>query len=669
VSSHRPTRFIANGAYSWRARTLGLLLSSTTLAPSTTTAYTSGQPQSGGTPAFQGQAQYVAACGSCHGASLEGNSGPALTGATFDARWSGQKARAFNDAISQQMPLNAPHSLSEAQYVTIEHYILSANGYVIQGGLLRPSTATTTAARHASAATTHRNLPSPPTSVTQATEAGPTQADLEQSVGSGWLTYNRDYRGQRFSPLADINVINVQNIRPQCLFQVGETGSFESSPVVFGGRIFLTTAHKTYAVNARTCAKIWERENTPVNVENLPVNRGVAIYEGAVIRVTPDGRLVALDAASGKSLWEADITDTSQGSWLSAAPVAFAGKVYFGIAGGDKGTTGHIYAFDVKTGRRIWSFDPIATAEQSGADSWARGQRVGGGASWSTITVDPLERRLYVPIGNPGSDLDGVMRAGNDLYSNSVVVLDADTGKLLWYVQQVPHDVHDFDTAAAPTIYEIDGHSYLAEPSKAGWLYGYDRTTHALLFKQEISSQLNAEVAPTRNGVHVCPGIVGGTEWNGAAFDPANRELVVASVDWCGTMARKPDPPGAHADMGGTYIPDAIETAGGWLRSFDAVTGAPIWADKFDSPMIAGVTATAGGLVFTGSVKGEFLAIDTRTGKILYRFQTGGAIAGGVSSFSVDGRQMIAVTSGNTSRMAWKTSGGAIMLLFALPSR
>jgi alcohol dehydrogenase (cytochrome c) len=652
---------------------LNLVLSVIAFAPSITAGHISDTAAPAGQSPGEGRARYMASCASCHGASLEGNSGPALAGSTFVAHWSGHRAHELYETISERMPLNAPRSLPDGEYRAIQNYVLAVNGYIVHAGILRPSAvsrpAGATAAPSVEAGGTHQNLPAAPTSVGQASETGPTQADLELPAAGNWPSYNRDYRGQRFSPLDQISVSNVQNIGPKCLFQLGETGSFESSPVIFQDRIIITTAHKTYAVNARNCAKIWEHEITPKNVENLPVNRGVALYEGEVIRLTTDGRLVALDSASGQTLWDLEITDTSRGAWLSAAPVAFAGKVFFGIAGGDKGTTGRIYAFDVKTGRRIWSFDPIPTANQAGADSWDRGQRVGGGATWSTITVDPAARRLYVPIGNPGSDLDGAMRAGTDLYSDSVVVLDADSGELLWYVQQVPHDLHDYDTAAAPTIYEVDGRPYLAEPSKDGWLYGYDRTTHALQFKQQLSSQLNAEVAPTAEGIHVCPGIVGGTEWNGAAFDPTNKELIVASVDWCGTIARKPDPAGARADFGGTYVPDPIEAAGGWLRSFDAVSGTPIWADKFDSPMIAGVTATAGGLVFTGSVKGELLAVDTRTGKIVYRFQTGGAIAGGVSSFSVDGEQIIAVTSGNTSRMAWKTSGGAILLLFALPSK
>jgi alcohol dehydrogenase (cytochrome c) len=618
-----------------------------------------------------GGAAYAQSCASCHGAALEGLSGPALAGQTFAAQWEGHPARELYNSIAQRMPLNAPQSLSAAEYRAIDRYILTINGYANQAGVLKPLSKPlrggATGASTVTSAAAPRELPAAPSSVLQAGETVPTDADLEIAPPGSWPSYNRDYRGQRFSPLDQITVANIQTIRPQCLFQLGETGSFESSPVVFQDRIYITTAHNTYAVDARSCTKIWEYNDTPKGAEILPVNRGVAVYEGEVIRATPDGRLVALDAASGKRLWEAEITDTSHGSWMSAAPVGFAGKVFLGIAGGDRGVTGHIYAFDVKTGRRIWTFDPIPGMQQPGAESWGNGQRAGGGATWSTITVDPGERRLYVPIGNPGSDLDGAMRPGDDLYSDSVVVLDADSGKLLWYVQQVPHDLHDYDTAAAPTIYEINGRQLMAVASKSGWLYGYDRTTHTELFRREISSQLNAQVAPTSEGVHVCPGIVGGAEWNGAAFDPNAKELIVASVDWCGVMARKPDPKGRPADFGGTYTPDPLGSSGGWLRAFDAVTGDAIWADKFDSPMIAGVTATAGGLVFTGSVKGEFLAVDTKNGNILYRFQTGGAIAGGVSSFAVDGRQIIAVTSGNTSRMAWKSSGGALLILFALP--
>jgi glucose dehydrogenase len=257
------------------------------------------------------------------------------------------------------------------------------------------------------------------------------------------------------------------------------------------------------------------------------------------------------------------------------------------------------------------------------------------------------------------------MRPGDNLYSDSVVVLDADTGKLDWYVQQVAHDEHDWNTAAPPVLYEIGARRYMAAATKGGWLYIYDRDSHKLIARSEISSHLNADQAPTTAGVRTCPGTLGGAEWNGPAFDPKTRRLFVNSVDWCATFIRQPA--GGHNTFGGSVRFDPIDQAGGWTRAFDAADGRALWAVKSDAPMVAGVTPTASGLVFTGSPNGDFMALDARTGAILYRFNTGGGVSGGVSTYSVDGRQYVAVASGNASRTIWKTRGAATIVVFGLP--
>lgn len=619
--------------------------------------------------AARGRAPYDRSCAACHGADLEGSSAPSLRGATFAAHWNGKDADALFTVISQRMPLGAPRSLPEADYRAIDAYILASNGYQDRDGRLSPAPAspeTAPAGGVSGAPSPPKALLRPPAWPGAPAAAGPTDAEIDAEGREGWIGYNRDYQGTRYSPLRQINRSNVKALGPVCLFQLGETGTFESSPVIYEGRLYFTTAHNTYAIDGRTCRKIWEYDDVPEGPEPLPVNRGVALYHGAAFRGTPDGRLVSLDLRTGKLLWQVQAVDSTTGQYFSAAPVAFGGKVYIGAAGADAMQPGRIFAFDARTGRLDWSFDPIPTGRQPGAETWGAGQDVGGGSHWATITVDPAERRLYVPIGNPGSDLYGQARPGVNLYTDSVVVLDADSGRLLWYAQQVPHDLHDWDTAAAPTIYQIDGRKYMAEASKSGYLYLYSRDSHALMAKEETSSHRNEALVPTPAGTHVCPGILGGTEWNGAALDPQYRELIVPSVDWCVTVAVKPDAPDAFTrGFGGSVEFDRTGT--GWLRAFDAVGGRPTWVDKMDSPMVAAVTATAGGLVFTGTTNGDFVGVDARTGRILYRFNTGGAISGGVTSYAIGGRQYVAVESGNTSRLSWKTTGGALLIVFALP--
>jgi glucose dehydrogenase len=336
-----------------------------------------------------------------------------------------------------------------------------------------------------------------------------------------------------------------------------------------------------------------------------------------------------------------------------------------GEGGADRGATGHIYAFDAETGTLAWTFDPVPTGAMPGAETLGKGASVGGGSSWTAMTIDPNSRLLYVPIGNPGADMDGALRPGDNLYTDSIVALHADTGKLAWYAQQIPHDIHDWDTSAAPALYELDGRTYMAVASKDGWLYRYDGATHRLLGKSETTTHLNAE-RPMAPGdvLHVCPGTLGGAEWNGPAFDPVNRSLFVGAVDWCGTFKVERS---AGSTFGGGMDWDPVSTAAGWIRAFDAVSGEERWRRRIDGPMLAGLTPTASGLVFTGAPNGEFWALSAVTGEILYRFNTGGAIAGGISTYDVGGRQYVAVASGNASPTIWHSTGSPTLIVFALP--
>ena len=612
------------------------------------------------TPTANGAAIYAERCSTCHGSVLRGGGAPPLAGPTFQARWSGRQAADLYKLIATTMPLNAVGGLSPAEYRAVTDFVLAGNFYLPNDPVLKIDTA----AKPAEAP--DPVLPAPASLVGKSTSSGPDDADIAHPSDDDWPTYNRDYTGQRFSALKQITTANVKHLAPACIFQTGDTGSFEASPVVWRGRLYVTTTHSTFAIDAATCKELWRHTYVPPGAEGLPVNRGVALYRGKVLRGTSDGHVIALDAETGALLWDVWVANSLHGYNINGALVAFGGKVFTGQGGADRGATGHIYAFDVETGKLAWTFDPVPTGREPGAESWAKGTEQGGGSSWTSITVDPRTRQLFVPIGNPGADMDGGLRPGDNLYTDSVVVLNADTGKLDWYIQQVPHDTHDWDTAAAPALYEIGNRKFMAVASKDGWLYVYDRDARKLIARSEIDTHLNAET-PLVPGVEmrVCPGTLGGAEWNGPAFDPATRMLFVGSVDWCGGFKAQT---AAGSTFGGSLKFDPIEQVTGWVHGFDAVTGAQKWVRHTEGPMVAGVTPTAGGLVFTGTPSGAFWGLDARTGEILYEFNTGGAIGGGISTYAVNGHQYIAVTSGSASKTIWKTAGAPTLVVFALPA-
>jgi PQQ-dependent dehydrogenase (methanol/ethanol family) len=620
-----------------------------------------------------GKALYAERCANCHGAQLEGIGTPALSGSSFLRRWAdGNKAvGALYTKMRDTMPMMAPHSLSETEYTNILAFILSHAGYnagavplspVAMGTVLKPP-----AKAAGLAGGPHPPLPTVPATVEQATTAGPDDAELAAGSDASWLMYNRVYTGARYSGLDQINRSTAKNLQVKCIFQAGEVGTFQTSPVIYGGMMYLTTGWTTYAIDPTSCRTIWTHSYPADEDVELTGVRGVAVYRGKVFRVTPDAHLLALDAKTGKLLWDVWVADKADGYALALAPIAFDGKVFIGEAGADWGANSHVYAFDTETGRRVWTFNLIPTGKEFGAASWKSGAEHGGGSMWTSLALDPTKGLLYVPVGNPAPDFEGAMRAGDNLFTDSVVVLDAKTGKLAWHVQQVPHDTHDWDTAAAPIIYELNGKGYMAVANKGGWLYLYDRATHKLIARTEVSTHKDEDKPLTLAGVHHCPGIMGGAEWNGPAFSPKEKLVYVNTVDWCGTtkLAESRYVQGALY-FGGDYVFDPVASAKGWTRAVDATTGKAVWSRQSSTPMVAGVTPTAGDVVLTGDLDGYFLVLDARTGETLYRFNTGGAVAGGVSSYSIDGKQYVAAATGNSSRTVWKTSGAATVVVFGL---
>ena len=608
-----------------------------------------------------GAAAYRVHCASCHGAELGGAGGPTLTGPGFVERWSG-KAAALRADIASRMPLNAPGTLSSRDYAAITDYLLRKNHLPAAQGKTRQSPA-----RVAASAQSERSLPAVLTALGTPLTDQPDDAQIREPARGDWLRYNRDFQGQRFSPLTQITPANVAQLAPKCIFQTGEVGSFQSSPIIYAGRIYITTPHSTYALDGSSCHEIWVHTYTPTGPEPLPSNRGVALYRGLAIRGTTDGHLIALDITNGKLLWDVQVCDSRKACFISAVPVIFDGKLFVGEAGADFGAVGHVHAFDAKTGRHLWARSVVPSAHEPGSETWENGAVPGGGSMWTTLTVEPAARLLYVSVGNPDSDFDGRLRPGANLYTDSVLVLSADTGEVQWYAQQNPHDVRDWDTGAAAVVYEQDGRKLMAVGSKDAHLYFYDRESHALLARKELARQLNDTVPPSPGSpIHICPGALGGVEWNGPAFSPTDRMIYVNSVDWCMTLTVQKSKAEAANVYGGIPIFDPPEQARGSLRAFDASTGAEVWKYDAAAPMLAGVTPTATGLILTGSGDGDLLIFDSKSGRKLYSFYTGGPIAGGISTYLVGDEQYIAVPSGNSSKAIWQTRGAPTLIVFGL---
>ncbi len=482
--------------------------------------------------------------------------------------------------------------------------------------------------------------------------------------------YNKDYEGRRHSPLAEIHAGNVHALREVCRIKIAKGGSFQTGPLVIGDVMYATTARSTVAFDARTCALRWRTIYQPEQDEVWGANRGVAWHAGRLYRGTADGRILALDAASGKVLWKVAAGDPLKGEFFSSAPIAWRGLLFIGIAGGDWGIRGRMMAFDLETGREVWRFNTVPLPHEPGAHTWEipASAETGGGGTWGSYALDTRRGEVFVPVANPAPDFVPAARPGDNLYTNSVVVLDAASGRLKWWYQIAPNDSHDYGIGAGPTLLQrADGVEAVALAAKDGHLHLVDRRSHRLLFKTPTTTIFNAGLHPTPEGRRFCPGVYGGSEWNGAAYDRDRNALYVGAVDWCSVITSgTPEYRSGRLFMGGSYTME--KAAHGWISSIDAASGRINWRYHAQAPVVAGVTPTAGGILLSGDMAGNFLALDSASGKLLHRFDTGGAVAGGVITYAAGGRQYVAVTSGNVSRLTLGGLGSPSVVILALPS-
>ncbi len=478
---------------------------------------------------------------------------------------------------------------------------------------------------------------------------------------------NKGYSGTRYSSLDQINTSKVANLQATCAVQLGDPGNFEAPPQEYDGVIYITTPHNTYAINATNCNQLWEYDYKPTGPETLPVSRGLALYNGMVFRGTTDAHVIALDMRTGKLLWNIQPKgiDPAKGYFFSSAPVVYKGLVLIGTAGADWGADAKMFAFDAATGKQVWSFSEIVPSTFGTKQAAA----TGGGSNWTSYSVNTKTGLVYIPVGNPAPDLDPSYRPGKNLYTDSVVVLDATTGKLVHYYQQIANDSHDWDTQAQTPLFEQNGTLYLGVTNKAGYLYVYNTSTHKQVFKVPVTTiNDNASKVPTKAGLYTCPGIQGGVEWYGASYDPKSNLLFTNANDWCATYSSaKPHFIQGQIFLGGAATLDPPDKAVGWTTAADATTGDVVWKRKDNTNMLAPTVPTAGGLLFTGNLDNDFLALNAKTGEKLYIFNTGGPIGGGISTYEVNGEQYVAVASGmNASLYNGRSAGTPTVFVFSL---
>jgi len=491
-----------------------------------------------------------------------------------------------------------------------------------------------------------------------------------QDNRTDWPSYNRTLASDRYAPFDEINRSNVGQLRQICVYDLGMQTEFETGPLVVGSTLYATSEMDIVAIDANTCQEKWRtHEDIQLPFRHFPTNRGAAYLDGKLFRGTQDGRVFAYDAATGKKLWDTKILH-SRGESVPAAPIAWNGMVFVGNAGGDvKGVKGRMYALEAATGKILWQTylvpaqgeaTPPPAHEKVTAPTWTNKNDVpiSGGATWTSYTLDTRRGLLYVPGGNPAPDFNKGVRPGKNLFAGSVVVLDAKTGAYKSHFSLVPQDFHDWDVSATPILVTTKGGKRLmAVTGKNGLLYGYDLATGKRLYETAVTTRSNVTAPLTAKGTHFCPGAGGGAEWNGPAYHPQTNLIYTGEVDRCSTVTLTDDDE-TKGTAAGTPWTGAIKEApfgktdptwAGWLMATDADTGKVKWKYKAAGPVLSGVTPTKGGLVFAGDMNGNAFAFDAANGKPLWHVQLDGAPGGGLVTYSVGGHQRVAIVSGTNS--------------------
>lgn len=498
-----------------------------------------------------------------------------------------------------------------------------------------------------------------------------------------WPSYNKTLTSERYSALSQINRENVGRLKVLCTYDTGQYTGFTTGLIEVNGALIGTTEYDIFSLDPANCHQNWRTHESYAPATPQGVNRGAAYWNGMLFRGTQDGRVLAYDFKTGKRIWATSIADPKKGETAPAAPIAWNGLVFIGNAGGDiKGVKGRMYALDAKTGKIVWEFylvpktagDPTRGPEAPSPlilSTWKNpaGSPITGGATWTSYTLDPNTGLLYVPGGNPAPDFADGLRPGSNLYSGSVVILDAKTGAYRDHIKIVPRDWHDWDVSSPPAIiHTAGGKELLSLAPKDGHLYGFDLATKAMLYRTPVTKMANTEATfAAGKEVHFCPGSIGGAEWNGPGYDPATNLILIGEVQWCTTVTLQSDakiesvangsPWAGEASLNPFNVwgkQDPFGAWAGWVYAIDADTGAWKWRVKTNYPIQSGMTPTAGGVVFFGDMGGNFYAVDASNGRKLWGKKIGGAVGGGVITYTAGGVQKVAVATGLTE-ILWPT--------------
>ena len=539
------------------------------------------------------------------------------------------------------------------------------------------------------------------------TEGGASAAEADAAIrqsmadSGSWPSYGRDYSNRRYSPLRQITSANAGSLTLAWKYETGIPRSFETSPVVVDGVMYLSTPlNHVVALDAATGQKKWEyvHEYDGPTVHCCgPVNRGVAVYGGRVYMGALDARLVALDAATGEKAWDVRVGDNTKGYALNGPPVAADGKVIIGISGAEYGIRGYVTAYDAASGDQVWRFYTIPSPEEGGwwgpwaekdafgtplnrdiakekadsaetADAWQRG----GGSVWQAPAIDTALGLVIFNVGNPSPDLDGSVRPGDNLYTNAIVAVGLEDGKHRWHFQTIPHDVWDLDAASPVVLVDVPGPDggapvpAVAHAGKTGWVYVIDRRTGKPIRRSDaFVPQANMFAQPTAKGVRMLPGANGGSEWSPTAFSPETGYLYVLALHqpMLYKVRSEPFKPPAMW-LGGAFVGTG-EPQYGLFVAVDLGTGKVVWRNRVKDPMIGGALATAGGVVFTGTADQEVLAFDAKSGKQLWSYKADGGVNAPPITYAAGGRQYVAVAAGGNYQI--NTPRNDDLLVFALP--
>jgi alcohol dehydrogenase (cytochrome c) len=517
-----------------------------------------------------------------------------------------------------------------------------------------------------------------------------------------WAEYGRDFTNQRWSALTQITAANVNQLKPVWINHSGIPHPSETNPIVIDGVMYFTTAlNHVLAVDARTGAKRWEYAydyagRTVADCCSTN-NKGVAVYGGRVFMATVDSRLIALDATNGHEVWRAEVGSNDKGYHLTGAPFVIDGRVIVGVSGGEQGCRCYVDAYDVSDGHRVWRFYTVPSPQEGGwwgkwraQDEWgmsfhrdiakekadsakyANAWMHGGAPMWHHPAYDPETGLIFMNTGNPAPDIDGAIRPGDNLYSDAIVALDARSGRIRWYYQEVSHDVWDYDATTPPVLIDVpDGAGHVtkavAEAGKDGFVYVVDRATGKPIRKSAAFVPfLNYMTVPDTNGVVIAPGPLGGSDWSPTAYDPRTHYMYIDGSFLPHKYWLHHEELREPAQWWGGMVAGQSTGIYGMVSAVDLGTGKIAWQTRFPKPLIGGLLATAGGVVFTGSSDKRFVALDAATGKELWSYATDAGVNAPPVTYQLGGVQYVAVAA--TGLQTLNTPSGDEMLVFALPA-